>query len=65
MRPMFRAPNLEAARARRKSGWESHTQRVKTEEWLRNHDITPPESADEAWELVLRLLLRPITGDSK
>lgn len=53
---MFRAPNVEAARARRKSGWDSHQQRQKIENWLRAQGLEPPHNADECWELVLNEL---------
>ena len=36
---MFRSPNLEVARAKRKSGWETYTQRAKTEALLRSRAL--------------------------
>ena len=60
---MFRSPNLEVARAKRKSGWETYTQRAKAEVWLRSRGLTPPNTADECWELVVNTLTQPLLGD--
>ena len=60
---MFRSPNLAVARAKRKSGWETYTQRAKAEVWLRSRGLTPPNTADECWELVVNTLTKPLLGD--
>lgn len=61
---MFRSPNLEAARAKRNGGWEGYVQREKTESWLRSRGLTPPNTADGCWELVLNTLTQSLLGDS-
>ena len=53
---MFRSPDYKAAKERKRNGWESDTQKAKTEAWLRSRGLTPPQTADECWELVLNTL---------
>lgn len=62
---MFRAPDVDAARARRKSGWESHEQRASTESWLRGRQIVPAETAEMCWQQVISELCQDINGVNK
>ena len=62
---MFRAPNVEAARARRASGWDSHDQRAATERWLRGRQVVPAETAEMCWQQVLSALCEDLTGVNK